>query len=331
LIGLTGEGIQYLDALCSDDRFELVAVGDTDAAGLRHAHESTDVRIYDDLRSLIVESASTGLDLLVVAVEPFRSGEFVRLAADRDCAVLHKAPLARNFREAELLVGRFEERRCPLMVARARLSEPGLDGLEQLGELIGHVYAATAHVETTDTPAGWRGDAARAGGGVLLNGAYEVLDLLVHLLGPVSRVHASCGWATELGAARKHDTEDVAIVSLDLGRGRVASLTAVRGAPERREAVVLYGTSGIIEIDGGRMTVNREDADRPGEVGAQEPSLAARAIAAVGAALTSGGARLSSSGQEHLMTMATIEAAYLSARTGAPESPSRFTAARALA
>lgn len=330
LIGLTGEGCEFLDALLSEDRFDLIGIADTDTDALRRCAETTGIRAFDDYRSLIVETAHTGLDVLFVAIEPFQSVEFVKMAAAHGIGVFHKAPFARNFREAEQIVNQFEDGRCPLVVARSWLFHPALAGLDQLGELVGHVYAATARVETVDTPAGWRGDSAQAGGGVLLNGAYETLDMLIHLLGPARSVHARCTVAAVAGAPRKHDTEDVAIVSLDLGGKRVACLTAVRGATQPHETIVLYGTDGTIEIRDNCMTVTPDVSDPEDFFVTESDGPAVHAVRAFSKALLADTQQPPSTGGEHLHTMAAIEAAYLSARTGAPESPDRFAAKRSL-
>ena len=331
LMGLTGEGVEYLDALRSEVRFDLIGIADTDTDALRRCAETTGIRAFDDYRSLVVETAHAGLDFLFVAIEPFQSVEFVKIAAAHGIGVFHKAPFARNFREAQQIVSQFEDGRCPLIVARSWLSHPALAGLDQLGELAGHVYAATAHVETVDTPDGWRGHSAQAGGGVLLNGAYETLDMLIHLLGPARSVHTRCTVAVVEGAPRKHDTEDVAIVSLDLGGERVACLTAVRGATEPHETIVLYGTDGTIEIRDKRMTITPEVSDSADCFAAESDSPAGHAIRTFSTALLADTQRPPSTGVEHLLTMAAIEAAYLSARTGAPESPDRFTTSQSLA
>lgn len=331
LMGLTGEGVEYLEALLSEDRFDLIGIADTDTDALRRCAETTGLRAFDDYRSLIVETAHAGLDVLFVAIEPYQSVEFVKMAAAHGIGVFHKAPFARNFREAQQIVSQFEDGRCPLVVARSWLSHPALAGLDQLGELVGHVYAATAHVETVDTPAGWRGGSAQAGGGVLLNGAYENLDMLIHLLGPARSVHARCTVAAVAGAPRKHDTEDVAIVSLDLGSQRVACLTAVRGATEPHETIVLYGTEGTVEIRDNRMTLIPEDSGPDDCFATESDSPAVHAIRAFSTALLADTQQPPSTGGEHLHTMAAIEAVYLSARTGAPESPDRFAASQSLA
>ena len=322
--GLAGAGTEYLSALQSDERFDLVAVADADPERLRRFAEDTSLRTYEDYRSLIVESVPTGLDVLFVALEPFQSVDLLEVAAEHRVGVFHKAPLARTLGEAQRLVDRFGAADCPLMVPRFWQTDPAFAGLNDLMKLAGRVYAATADAWTVDEPAGWRGDSTRAGGGGLLNGAYEVVDMLVALLGGPESVYAQCSAAVSPGAPRKYDTEDTALVSLRFSEDRIGAVTAWRGAPEPFTRVALFGTESLVEVYRDRMTLT------PRHGGSVEVREVQRVPAAAGAVRAFGAARLAEerkpapAAQEHLPTMAVIEAAYLSAKTGAPESPGRL-------
>jgi predicted dehydrogenase len=68
----------------------------------------------------------------------------------------------------------------------------------------------------------WRGDAARAGRGALLEHSIHDLDILLWLLGPVRSLSASI---RELHGLPRID--DVAVARLDFASGAVASLTSV--------------------------------------------------------------------------------------------------------
>lgn len=324
LMGLAGVGADYLAAIRSDEQFELAAVADTDLEVLRRQTDVAPARVYEDYRSLIVETAHAGLDVLFVALEPFQSTEFVQMAATRGISVFHKAPCARSVREARRLVDQFAGSERPLVVSRPWQFEPAYAALNHLAEFTGHVYAATVHVQTADRPVGWRGDSVRAGGGVLLNGAYEAVDLLVHLLGMPERVYAQCGAAVAPSAPRKYDTEDIATVLLGFGQERTASVTALRGVAEPSWEVAFVGTEGTVEVGADGVTITPYRGSPVKHPTARAANPAAHAISAFGASRLSNGQPLKSKAEEHLPTLAVIEAAYLSARTGAPESPGRF-------
>ena len=79
-----------------------------------------------------------------------------------------------------------------------------------------------------------------------------------------------------------------------------------------------------IELAGKRLTVTHHGRDSVQRRTVREDRVVASAISAFGATRREGEKRLESSAREHLSTLAVIEAAYLSAKTGEPESPDRF-------
>ncbi len=324
LMGLGAAGAEYLAAIRGNDQFDLVAVGDADSELLRRHAETSTVRTYEDYRSLIVETARTGLDLLFVALEPFQSLEFVHMAAERGIGVFHKAPCARNVREAQRLAHRFAQHERPLVVSRCWQSDPAFAFLNDLTETGDRVYAAVADVRTADTRTGWRGDSARAGGGVLLNGAYDAVDLIVHLLGLPGSVYAQCSVAVPPGAAQQYDTEDAAVVAMHFAKERIACVTALRGATEPAWTVTLRCTRCTVEMGSDRLTVTPHDGGSPQHHRVWTPHPVHCAISAFGASQCSQEKLFASTVEEHLATVAVIEAAYLSAKTGEPESPSRL-------
>lgn len=324
LIGLSGVGTEYLSAIQSDDQFTLLAVADTDAEVLRRQTEATSLRAYQDYRSLVVETAQSGLDLLFVALEPFQSIDYLELAAARGIGVFHKAPPARTVEEARRLVRWFDEGECPLVVSRPWQFDPAFDQLRHPEDSVGRIYAGSAAVRTADGSTGWRGDSLRAGSGVLLNGAYQQVDMLVHLMGMPIFVDAQCCTAVAPGKACNYDTEDAAQLAMRFTGERIAAVTASRNAAEPFWQVTLIGERGAIDLDADRMVLRSSGGGPPECHTVQTPCRVGPAISAFGATRLTGMQNAASTAKEHLATMAVIEAAYLSAKTGTPESPDQF-------
>lgn len=330
LLGLRGVGADYLDALCSDDQFELLAVGDTDARAQSDRLAEMSVRHYTDYRSLVVETAAVGLDLLVVATEPHESVGFVTLAASRGVHVFHKAPLARGVEEAREIVRLFAEHNAKIVVARPWEFDPAFASLATLDQLVGQVYAATAFVTTCnhalpvgrDRFAGGR-EIETAAGGALLHDAYEVIDMLVHLLGLPESVYAQ--------RAATHESREAIFMTLRFADERVGSVAVLRGSLARQAdytgaswTVTLAGTTATATMSPGAMRISSGEAG--GSPEQAEPTRnqvvpVGRALSAFGGALLSGVADVKGAAETHLGTVATIEAANLSTRTGAPEAP----------
>ncbi|UCF32379.1 MAG: Gfo/Idh/MocA family oxidoreductase [Phycisphaerales bacterium] len=86
-MGVNEVGLAYAQAVRHDDRFELRAVGDADDKALREAGETFGVPVFNDYRSLIIETLHGGLAWLLVAVPPFQSVEILRLAAEKGIGV----------------------------------------------------------------------------------------------------------------------------------------------------------------------------------------------------------------------------------------------------
>lgn len=321
LLGLTGVGKEYLAALQSNERFDLIAVADSDVKVLRQIADPSIPRYYEDYRSVIVEAPQTGLELLFIALEPFQSVEYGELAAARGIGVFHKAPWARSFREAQAIARRFGERDCPFVVPRPWQCEPNRAVLRNRVSQLGHIHLANAELRTTCPPTGWRGDSVRAGGGVLLNDAYGLVDLLVHFLGVPDLVYTRCSDAAVAGAVRNYDTEDAAVVTLSFGGECVGCLSVWRTSSKPQWRLALVGRDGSADLSEVQGRVDWSDGETHT---ARFDWSQAGAIEAFGAAQSDSGPGMAATAAEHLPTMAVIEAAYLSEKTGTPESPAQF-------
>ena len=318
LAGLGSTGLDYLDILEGSDRFEVVAIADSDQAVLRGHDLRGSFHIYEDYRSLIVESVHVGLDLLVVATESHHSIEFLSLAVDRGLAIFHKPPFARNLQEGRMLVERFETANCPFVIAREWHRDGWPTDPKTLAQRAGHVHTALGEIATRDEPNGWRGDSLRAGGGVLLNGAYAQVDLLVALLGMPDSVYAVCGFARAPGETLNYDTEDIALLLLRWGSDRSATLAARRGVTPGKWHVMLAGTRGTLVWPGAESSPDGEEED------AHHTDGIADQMSSVFGMAESGVRRAISTAKDHLATLAVIDAAYLSAKTGTAEVPARL-------
>lgn len=324
MLGLADVGKTYLEVLREDPRFDLIAVGDTESDVLQSFPESATVRGYDDFRSLIVESARRGLDALIVTLEPFQTIEYLPLAEKYNIAVYHKPPFARNTEEARRLIDPFSEKNLPFVVAQLWPVEPKCARWGLWDELLGHLYSGSTHLQTTNSPSGWRGDQLRAGGGVLLNGAYEQIHFLIRRFGIPQTVFAHCCKANPAGETRNYDTEDAATVVFDFGHDCSAGVTAWRGAAKNVTQLSVTGTTGMINIRQNNIelttfatsTTRKTRFDLNSSIASE---LGAFATVCMGDVCTS-----LSRAEQHLTTLAAIEAAYLSAKTGAPESPQQF-------
>jgi predicted dehydrogenase len=320
LMGLGRGGRQLADALLVSSWCKLVAVASVHSKRIEQFQDlHPGITTHNDFRSLIVSSP---LDALFVAVPPYLRMSYLPLAAERRIPVYALLPAARRFDEALSIVESFESAKCPFIVSRAWGVEPALHpdalGLEQAGKF----FLARANVTLClEEDFDWRGDSQKAGGGVLLYGAYELIDVLIQTMGMPSTVYAACANSSRPGTRYTYDTEDTAAVVCRYANGALATISASWTTGPADWSIDLYGTTGSIHIDSGLVCLR----DRTGEHELSRHQRASKTLAMqvdefLGT-LRSNPRNLRSTLRQHLPVVATIQAAYLSARTGQPESP----------
>ncbi len=323
LMGLGRGGRRIAAALLRSSWCELIAVGSKKGQVLTSfAEQHPDIATYDDFRSLIV---GTRLEALFVALPAYQRGHYLPLAAERGIPVWMLTPPARRFDEAARLVEIFEKVGCPLIVARDWAAEPALQRETLELDSFGRWFLARGQVMMCwEDNFDWRGDARQAGGGVLLDQGYEMIDLLVKLMGLPDSVYAAMSGVSRPGGRHSYDTEDTAAVVCRFTGGAIATLHACWTAGPTEWSLDLFGTSGSLAIERDQVVTR----DRSGSVlirrQTQGGDLLAGQIEAFLAALGNPPPRFASTLRQHLPAMAVIQAAYLSARTGQPESPSRI-------
>ncbi|HSW46775.1 MAG TPA: Gfo/Idh/MocA family oxidoreductase [Phycisphaerae bacterium] len=320
LMGLGRGGMRVARTLIDSPWCELAAVASLQSKRTEEfRNDHPGIATYDDFRSLII---SAPLDALFVAVPPYLRPKYLPLAAERQIPVWMLTPAARRFDEALEVLSVFEKAGCPIVVARQWNIEPSLqpDALG-LGE-VGRFFFARGNVTLCLTEdLDWRGDSQRAGGGVLLCHAYGMIDTLIQLMGLPSTVYARIAGVSRPGTRFPYDTEDTAGLVCNFAGGGLAVLGACWTAGPTHKSLDLHGLNGYIRIDDTRVEVR----DRTGEIGIHNLPRSANEldpqIDAFLSELASASGRYRGTLRQHLPTLALIEAAYLSAQTGQPESP----------
>jgi predicted dehydrogenase len=170
----------------------------------------------------------------------------------------------------------------------------------------------------------WRGDKESAGGGVLLNEGYPLVDTVIHWLGPPAEVFAVTAQASLPRTRYTYDTEDTAVVVLKYAGGAIATFTCCwTSGPSWRELTLRTG-EGTIRIDPARISIMDRDGKPLCTPFDRAPNVYSQPIRAFVDNLATPPNRMKSRARDHLWTMAVLEAAYLSARTGEAESPSKW-------
>lgn len=319
LMGLGRGGRSVADALIASSWCKLVAVASLQSKRVEQFTEAhPGIAAHNDLRSLIVASP---LDALFVAVPPFLRTAYLPFAAERHIPVFMLTPAGRTFAEALTLTEQFEVAQCPIVVTRSWGIEPALHDdviqVDRLGRLfLAHGTTMLCLEENFD----WRGDAQRAGGGVLLYSAYGLIDVLVQAIGLPSSVYATTAMVSRPGTRFAYDTEDTATAVFRYANGAMATVSACWTASPPTWLIDLKGTQQSLHIDEQWVTLCDREGNELSRLDRPANPLAAQIDEFLGT-LRSNPRQLPSTLRQHLPTMAVIQAAYLSARTGQPESP----------
>lgn len=251
--------------------------------------------------------------------------------------VLKVPPLARNFSEATELVklarsegvmfavaspGRFTQ--MP-MAMRAFMSQ------NQAEQFVFVLAAAGSRVVGGEPEAKWRIDPVLAGGGVVLYDSWEIIDQVVWNFGVPQQIYCVTGSTASDRRQRLYLTEDSAVVTMKFSDTLSGSILAGRAAAyfgkERQKWLTAHTQNALIRVDDKHFEVT----DSQGQC-LQRDDFDDDCLGRMRKVLENFGSNLLWRDQnplvgaaaDNLGTMAVIEAAYLSSRTGMPEEPGRI-------
>ncbi len=319
-VGLIAQGEPFAALAAAIDACVLLQplgqVGQPAAAGL------PDVPWFDDPRTLFGQPA---LEAVILSSSTRADVELAALAAERGLHVWRPPPVARGFPEAAELLARVKRWHTIYRVAswwefvadHAWHELPWPDGFTpRFSDL--RVSAAGP------APNDWRATPADTAGGVLATDSYALLEALVALRGLPTRVAAALGRfrRTRSGAAR--ETEDTAAAVLYYADGGAAVLRATWDTVPCECVLRHHGAQVSVTLTADEVALADalgSTCDRrplPGEFLTSELLRFAECIRS--AARDRAAAPL----ERHLAVSALLEALYLSARTGDPESPAKF-------
>jgi predicted dehydrogenase len=297
------------------------------------------VPAYSDNRSLLAETRPKAAYL---ATPPMAAADTIATCAERGIHVWKELPLARSLDEGVRIVRCMDEAGLRLAVGTQRRFAAGYRSAWRWRHEVGEVFLARAHYLFNWGPVGgWRADAASAGGGALLEVAYHPIDLLVWMLGLPESVHGlvACGSRPDQKGPQgqplpPYDTDDTAAILLRYPARCMALVATTRRSGPVSEELNIYGNSGSLtanaescllrDPDGNLLDRAEDKPDKP------ELAVYRRQAESFAKAVLAGSTTYECSARENLLDLAVIEAAYLSSRTGQPESPLPLLKARNL-
>ena len=210
-------------------------------------------RWYADAEALARDSE---VDALYVATPPDGHLDGVRLAARHGKPVYVEKPMARTHAECVAMIDACRDAGVPLFTAYYRRALPRFVKVKALVDAgaVGDVRAVSIRLTRRHVPIDgavpWRVDPQIAGGGLFVDLASHTLDLLDHVLGPITEVH---GGAANQGGF--YAAEDIVTGSLAFASGARGTGFWCFTADQDEDVVEIIGSAG-------RLTFSTFD-DRP--------------------------------------------------------------------
>ncbi len=323
VVGLGHQALsEQLPRLVLSNRVRLVAVCDENPVVVREQQLRLQVAGYTDFSEMF---ASEEFDLVLVCVPHHVGAAVIEEAAEHGVHVLKEKPFATTLAEAKRLVERCEQSGIQLMVSLQRRLNPIHASFQLLADQIGtpFVFEGRYTMHIADPSEGWRGSAATAGGGCVIDMGYHLIDLVLWYLGLPDQItaHLSTGARPD----QRYDAEDTALLHLSYNSGLYGSLLLSRFLGPKTEQLRVVGTRGVVQLGRNRIqrltnagdvieTVLRKPTGQA--AGASQVDYFARVI---------DGSRPNPSGpRAHLRHLAFVAACYQAARTHAPASPREF-------
>ena len=329
ILGLSEGGQLLLQASEAVDCIEIQAVADKDTNLAEKIAGQYRCTAYDDYRQLIIQNQ---LDCLLVAAPIHSCDEYVRMAMKKKFNVLKLAPPARNFEEAAEFVKLAEEQEIQFAIGNpSRFASSFVKLRQYLDESkIEHVFLMAAFCNLGNhLQPGWKTDPKLAGGGVLMQDCYRIIDQVVSNFNIPQQVYSLNTNQAQDKQQRSYLTEDTAIVTMKFSDTLIGNFIATRraGAGPGEEFIKLYAKDKILIVNDRQLSISDELGKAVKKSKYDDDELVCMTELLenfVQSILSPGKNKLCSSGRENLKNMAVIESAYLSARTGFPEEPGKI-------
>ena len=329
VLGLDEGGQLLLKAVSQIEHFQIQAVADRNSNIVEKIAAEYKCSAYDDYRQLVIQSQ---LDCLLIAAGIYSCDEHIRMAMKKKFNILKLAPAARNFEEAAEFVRLAEGEGVKFAIANSsRFSQSFLAFREFLQRReIEQIFLIEAFCNAGDPiDSAWHTDPKLAGGGVLLRNCYEMIDQIMWNFPVPQQVYSLATNQAGDKQQRSYLTEDTAVVAMKFDDTLIGSLIALRraGLGQRREFLRVYGKNKIVTVSKDQLAVSDSSGHISKQLQYDEDSFGCmmRLLNNFALSILSPDEnKLWSSGGENLKNMAVIESAYLSARTGIPEEPSKI-------
>jgi predicted dehydrogenase len=331
-LGLGRRAPQLLDLASSTGLYEIISVADSTLAIARQTAQKYNCTAFDDYRQFILQN---DIDILIVAEPLYKCAEFVKVAINKKCHILKLIPTAAKFEQAAELTNLAEKNNVKYVTACPARFAPGF---ERLSDYLKTVDRRQFYLINACASLGsdffqpvisyTQVDRELSGGGVLLNDCFELLSLIIENFSLPQQIYALMTNQSPDKKAKQYLSEDTLTASLVFSDGLIGTFLAAQHTGSAAALPLrIYGAENNITATPNRLAVY----DRNDSLIAEHkyPLKDEKCITEMffdfgRAVLEPDKYKLRNTPRLDLATMALIEAAYLSAKTGMPESPRKF-------
>ncbi|WP_168652572.1 MULTISPECIES: Gfo/Idh/MocA family protein [unclassified Dolichospermum] len=256
LVGLGKQNIeQHLPAVLASNMVELIAACDTDVSTLNNfAKIHKDVECYTCFHDLI--KSTNRPDLIIAALPHEQYVQVIEISAQMGIHILKEKPFARTLDEGKQIHQTINGSNIKLMTTSQRRFDPIFSAGRAMIGAIGRIHHITASYKISGQRpnVGWRGSMESAGGGVLLDMGYHLIDLIMWYIDPLDSVYCK----TSKRNNADYDTEDTATVEFTIGNEISGSLFVSCVSSEKGEFIEFLGERGSVIL--GKSSVKWVDS-----------------------------------------------------------------------
>jgi predicted dehydrogenase len=330
ILGITESSRLFLECALKSEKFELAVVADDDYRTAESYAASLDCQTDSDFRQLILNNQ---LDLLIISEKNNSDFNVIQLALETGTNICKIPPLSRNLAEAIDVYDIAADNQTFYIPANILKYSHGFHSftnyIEQKDPNNHGFYQACVecccYVETSSEANRWKTDPTMAGGGVLLNSAFDIITIMVKCFGLPADVYAVLTNLASDNRMRTSLTEDCAFVTMTQTDNMITNISASRLVNPQKFQIRLLGREENIIAEPDFFQISNP---RTGEIIREEkfPFDKKHSVIKILEEMHSGilnGSITRANSDIPVKASALVESAYISARTKMPENPEK--------
>lgn len=254
IIGLGKQGTEvFLPDVLASSFFNLQAICDINEEKIleiKNKYLQEDFRTYIDYKELYEQE---DLDCVILALPHDQYIKNIEIAAHKNINILKEKPLARNIEEGNVIEEIAKAHQIKVMISCQLRFDPIFLKVEELIKHIGNIsftklYYALPSPNPNDR---WRSSKLVAGGGVLLDIGYHLIDLVLWYLGKPTITHTQ----TTNNYPDRYDVEDTAIMNFNIDQKIQGEIFVSCNYPVKKMGMFIMGDNGSIMVLNSKIEV----------------------------------------------------------------------------